>query len=387
MTRATNHSAIQMLRVYRYRMNPTPAQDAALRWTLTRLRELYNAALQERREAYRLRGKSPSAYAQMKSLTEVRVLRPEYAGIHTHLLQDALTRLDRAYRAFFRRVKAGEAPGFPRFKGRGQYNTFTFKDPKHNNGVRLVSGGKRVRLTGIGNVKVRIHRPYQGTVKQVSVTLASDGHWYIAFVCDGVPARPLPKTGRNVGIDLGLNAFVATSDGELIANPRHLRAAQRDIVKAQRRVSRRKKDSKRRRKSVAILAKKHAHVANARKDFHHKVAVGFVRTYDAIAIEDLNVKGLARGMLAGAVHGAGWGQFTTILASKAECAGRVLVKVNPAGTSQTCSACLGHVPKDLGMRTHRCHHCGFVEDRDINAALNIQRLGRSRRGEVSCGRL
>lgn len=374
-----------MLRVYRYRMNPTAAQDAALRWTLARLRELYNAALQERRGAYRLRGKSPSAYDQMRSLGEVRSLRTEYADIHTHLLQDAITRLDYAYRAFFRRVKAGKAPGFPRFKGRGQYHTFTFKDAANDRGAKLVSGGKRVRLAGIGNVKVRLHRPYQGTVKQVSVTLASDGHWYIAFVCDNVPAQPLPETGRDVGIDLGLNAFVATSDGEVISNPRHLQAAQRDIVKAQRRVSRRKKGSKRRRKAVAILAKKHARVANARRDFHHKVAVGLARTYDAIAIEDLNVKSLARGMLAGAVHDVGWGQFTTILASKAESAGRVLVKVNPAGTSQTCSACLGHVPKDLGVRVHRCPHCGFAEDRDINAALNIQRLGRSHRGEVSSG--
>lgn len=128
-------------------------------------------------------------------------------------------------------------------------------------------------------------------------------------------------------------------------------------------------------------------MANARRDFHHKVAVGLVRAYDAIAIEDLRVKGLARGMLAKSVHDAGWGQFTTILASKAESAGRVLVKVNPAGTSQTCSACLGHVPKGLGVREHRCPRCGFVEDRDINAALNVQRLGRSHRGEVSSGRL
>lgn len=377
----------QVLRVYRYRMNPTPAQDSALRWTLTRLRELYNASLQERRDAYRLRGESLSAYGQMKSLVEVRALRPEYADIHTHLLQDAITRLDRAYRAFFRRVKAGEAPGFPRFKGRGQYNTFTFKDPKHNNGVKLTAGGKRVRLSGIGNVKVRLHRPLAGTVKQVSVTIASDGHWYIAFVCDDVPTHPLPLTDHDVGLDLGLNAFVATSDGEMVTNPRHLRTAQKDIAKAQRRVSRRKKGSRRRRKTVAILAKKHAHVANQRRDFHHKVAAGLVRAYDAIYIEDLNVKGLARGMLAKSVHDVGWGQFTTILASKAESAGRVLVKVNPAGTSQTCSACLGHVPKDLGVRVHRCHHCGFVEDRDINAALNVQRLGRSLRGEVSSGHL
>lgn len=370
-----------MLRVYRYRLSPTPAQEKTLLWTLDRLRELYNACLQERRDAYALQHVSVSAYCQMKELIAVRVERPEYQGVHTHLLQDAITRLDRAFGAFFRRVKAGQTPGYPRFKGRGQYHSFTLKDLAHNNGAKIVSGGKRVRLSGIGNVKVRLHRPMQGRAKQATITLAGDGHWYICFVCDNVPAKPLPKTGCDVGIDLGLKEFLATSDGEFVANQRPMKTARLHVERAQRKVSRRKKGSHRRRKAVVLLRKHHAHVQAVRRDFHHKTALSLVRAYDMIAIEDLNVKGLAGGMLAKSFADVGLGDFTTILVNKAECAGREVVKVNPAGTSQRCSVCDTVVKKDISVRVHHCPACGFQEDRDVNAALNILRLGRDlRRG-------
>ncbi len=372
-----------MVRVYRYRLYPTRLQDAALRETLVRLRELYNAALQERRDAYRKHGVSISAYQQMATLKELRVVRPDYVGIHSHLLQDTIARLDRAFRAFFRRVKSGDTPGYPRFKGRGRYNTFTFKDAKNHNGVRLVSGGKRVRLHGIGNVKVKFHRPLEGRVKQASVSLSSDGHWYIAFVCDDVPVKPLPATGVALGVDVGLTTFAAMSDGTMVENPRPMRAARVGLVRAQRKVSRRKRGSKRRRKAVALLAKKHAHVANVRKDFHFKTSLDLLRRADLIVIEDLNVKGLASGMLAKHVHDAGWAQFASVLANKAESAGREVIRVNPRGTSQTCSACGAEVRKDLSVRVHDCPHCGHVADRDVNAACNILRLGLSLRGGMA----
>ncbi len=160
-----------MLRVYRYRLYPTRAQSERMSWTLERLRELYNAALEERRSAYRLRGETRSAYRQMAELKTVRVERPEYRAIHVHLLQDAITRLDRAYRAFFRRIKSGEKPGFPRFRGRGRYTSFTFKNAANRDGVRLCAEGKRLDLTGIGKVKIKLHRPIEGKLKQVSVVL------------------------------------------------------------------------------------------------------------------------------------------------------------------------------------------------------------------------
>jgi putative transposase len=372
-----------MVRVYRYRICPTRAQDAALRETLERLRELYNAALQHRRDAYRKRGEGVSAYGQMRELAGVREVRPEYAEIHTHLLQDALTRLDRAYRAFFRRVKAGETPGFPRFKGRGRYRTFTFKDAANHNGVRLLAGGKRVKLAGIGNVKVKLHRPVGGRIKQASVSLDGDGHWYIAFACADVPARPLPPLDTSVGIDVGITTFAALSDGAMVDNPRPYEMAQRSLATAQRRVSRRKRGSKRRRKAVDLLAKQSARVQRVRLDFHHKTAHAIVQRFGSIAVEDLNIRGLARMRLAKQVHDAGWAQFTTILANKAESAGREFYRVDPRGTSQECSGCQERVPKGLRVRVHACPHCGLVLDRDVNAAVNVQARGHRVRGGAS----
>lgn len=375
-----------MVRVYRYRIDPTRAQDVALRETLYRLRELYNAALQHRRDAYRKSGATVSAYDQMRELAGVREVRPEYASIHTHLLQDAITRLDRAYRAFFRRVKAGETPGFPRFKGRGRYRTFTFKDAANHNGVRLLAGGKRVKLAGIGNVKVKLHRPVEGRIKQASVSLDGDGHWYIAFACVDVPTRPLPPLDTSVGIDVGITTFAALSDGTMVDNPRPYEMAQRSLATAQRRVSRRKRGSKRRRKAVELLAKQSARVQRVRLDFHHKTAHAIVQRFGSIAVEDLNVKGLARMRLAKQVHDAGWAQFTTILEAKAESAGREFYRVDPRGTSQECSGCQERVPKGLHVRVHACPHCGLVLDRDVNAAVNVQARGHRVRGGAICKR-
>ena len=372
-----------MVRVYRYRLYPNKGQEQALHRTLWLLRDLYNGALQERRDAYRKFGTTISSYDQMAELREVREVRPDYAEIHTHLLQDAITRLDRAYRAFFRRVKAGEKPGFPRFQGRGRYQSFTFKDAANHNGVRLLLGGKRVKLSGIGNVKLKMHRPIEGSIKQVSVSLGGDGHWYIGFACDGVPTKLLPATGRSVGIDVGITTFAALSDGTMVENPRPYETAQRKLATAQRTVARRKRSSSRRRKAVVLLAKRHDRVKRVRLDFHHKTALNIVRRFDSIAVEKLNVKGLARMRLAKQVLDAGWAQFTTILADKAECAGREFVAVDPRGTSQECSGCGAEVRKGLGVRVHDCPHCGLVLDRDINAAINVKSRGHRVRGGLN----
>lgn len=378
-----------VIRVYRFRLYPTKAQRASLAETCERLRELYNASLQERRDAYAKTGKSPSAYDQHKALPEIRALRPEYKAIHTHLMQDAITRLDRAFQAFFRRVKAGETPGYPRFKGRGRYRSFVFKDAVRDNGVKLVSGNKRLRLSGIGNVKIKVHRPIEGCIKTIGAMLDGDGYWYAIVTCDRVPTKQLESTGRSVGVDLGLTAFVATSDSELIEHPRAQQTAQRRLARAQRKVSRRKRGSARRRKAVALLAKKHAKVTRIRQDHAHKTALSLIKKYDTIALEKLNIRGMARGMLSRAVHDAAWGTFATILCSKAESAGRTVITVDPRGTSQSCSACGEQVPKDLGMRTHECPHCGLVLDRDVNAARNVLALalhGSQKAGAQPSGR-
>jgi putative transposase len=373
-----------VVRAYKYRLHPTTAQEAILHATLWRLRELYNAALQERRDAYQKCGVSISAYQQMAQLKDVRAAREDIATIHVHLLQDAITRLDRAFRAFFRRCKAGEKPGYPRFRGRDRYHTFTFKDAGKRNGVRFVSGGRRLYLHGIGKLRIRMHRPMQGTLKQVSITL-SGGHWYACMVCDDVPVRPLPATGQSVGVDVGITTFAALSTGEQIESPRPYRAAQRKLAKLQRVVSRRKKRSARRCKAVRVLAGQHARVARIRSEFHHCAAKALVERFDSICVEDLNIKGLAAGMLAKHVHDAGWAQFTKILAGKAECAGRELIKVDPRGTSQECSGCGAVVRKTLAERVHRCP-CGTVLDRDHNSAIVVEGRGRRLRGGLSSGR-
>lgn len=183
---------------------------------------------------------------QERQIKDVRVVRPEYKAIHTHLLQDTLHRLDKAYKAFFRRVQAGEEkPGYPRFKGRGRYRTFTFKDVANRNGARIVANGQRVDLSGIGRVKVKLRRRVEGTVKQVSVTLGGDGHWYVAFACVDVPSKPLPSSGQSVGVDVGLKTFATLSTGEEVANPRPFVRAQKRLANAHRRVARRKKGTKR----------------------------------------------------------------------------------------------------------------------------------------------
>jgi putative transposase len=371
-----------MIRVFRYRLYPTKLQEQQLLWTLGELRVLYNSALDMRMKAFKETGKSPSCYDQMAMLKEVRGRCPELKGIHVHLLQDALTRLDRSYRAFFRRVKAGEKPGFPRFKGRGRYSTFTFADAKNRRGARLCAAGSRLELSNIGRVKIKLHRPMIGTLKQVSINLAGDGHWYALFCCDDVPTNPLPPTGETVGVDVGIKVFAALSTGEMIPNPRFFESAQRDLAIAQRKASRRKRGSSRRRKAVALLRSKHDRIRRKRLQFHHDVARSIVARYDAIHIEGLNIKGLARGRLAKQVLDAAWGGFVTILSGKAECAGRKVVRVDPRGTSQMCSGCGELVPKTLSVRTHSCPHCGLVVDRDINAAINIKQAGAQPSGRI-----
>jgi putative transposase len=376
-----------MLRVFRYRLYPTRAQTGALRWTLDQLRELYNSALAQRIEAYQSEGKSHSCYDQQAQLRAVRERCPELKEIHSHLLQDALTRLDRAYRAFFRRVKSGDKkPGFPRFKGLGRYSTFTFKDARNRNGVRLCADGKRLDVTGIGRIRIKLHRRFEGQLKQVSITLAGDGHWYALFCCDNVERKLLPATSESIGIDVGIKTFATLSNGDTIENPRFFESAQKELRRSQRRVCRRSKGSVRRRKAVLLLRAKHDQIRRKRLQFHHDVARELVKRYDTITIEDLNIRGLARGYLAKQILDAAWGGFVNILAGKAECAGRELIRVNPRGTSQECSGCGTDVPKGLGVRVHSCPQCGLVIDRDFNAAINIKnRPGHGRRGAVGSG--
>jgi len=315
----------------------------------------------------------------MQEIPDIRQVRPEFGSIPVVILRGVLRRLDLAFAAFFRRCKSGEKPGYPRFKGQGQLESILIDDL--NKKSPIVSGGKRVAIPLLGKVRFKQHRPIQGTPKAMRLKLEADDHWYVTFACVDVPMAPLEPTGQEVGVDLGLLTFAATSDGEMFENPRPMKTARITVERAQRRVSRRVRGSKRWRNAVRLLAKEHLHVANARREHHIAVARTLVEKYDTIHVEALNIKGLASGMLAKSVNDAGWGGFLHWLHVKAESAGRVVVEVNPSGTSQVCSGC-GSVGehKSLAVRVHQCPDCGLVLDRDVNAARNILKLGKSLQG-------
>ncbi len=361
---------------YTYKLKPTPEQARMLERTLMLCRHVYNAALGERREAWRLRGVSINYYQQKAELPGIKEAMPEYAEVHSQVLQDVVLRVDRAYQAFFRRIKAGQTPGFPRFQGRNRYHSFTY--PQYDNGARLDNGA--LVLSKIGRVTVRWSRPLEGTPKTVTIAHEADG-WYASISCADVPAQPLPPTSNETGIDVGLKIFLITAEGEAVENPRHYRRGEQQLKKAQRRVSKRKQGSHRRRKAVGHLQRAHQHVTRQRADFHHKTALMLLRQYDTLYLEELQVANMVRNRhLAKSISDAGWGQFRAILEAKAACAGRRVVAVPPAYTSQDCSGCGERVPKSLSVRTHVCPSCGLVLDRDENAARNIQRAGQALRG-------
>ena len=352
-------------RTFKYRLYPNRKQREILAAHLDMCRELYNAALQERIESYKTTRKGVTWLQQQAQLPAIKEIRPEFKGVHAHTLQAVLIRLNRSFQNFFRRVKRGETPGFPRFKGRNRFNSLVFTP------TAFKVQGDHVAISKVGNIKIKMHRPLPeatGTLflKQIC------GAWYACFSCEIAP-QPYPKSTEEIGIDVGLESFAVLSDGTTIENPRWYQRAQAALRIAQRRVARRKKGSKRRCKAVMILKKIHEHVSNQRKDFQHKLSQQLVQKYGVIAVEDLNVKGLAGGMLAKSVHDAGWSGFISMLAYKAESAGRKLFAVDPRGTSQTC-VCGAKVPKRLSDREHVCTACGLIAARDhVSAQVILQR--------------
>ncbi len=350
-------------KTYRFRLYPNRQQQEKLVATLDVCRELYNAALQERRESYRTTGKGTTFVSQSAQLPAIKEIRDDVNGVYSQVLQDVLHRLDKTYQSFFQRVQRHQKAGFPRFKGRDRYDSFTYPQL----GFSLT--GNRLQLSKIGNIKVKLHREMKGSVK--TLTLRRDaGCWYACFSVEFEPA-PLPRNDKATGIDVGLSAFATLSDGTEIANPRLYQAAQAKFRRAQRRVARRRnKKSKGRRRAILLLQKAHRRVCNQRSDFQHKLSHQIVRDFGIIAIEDLNVKGLASGMLAKSVHDVGWSSFIAKLSYKAANAGRTLIAIDPRGTSQTC-LCGATVRKLLSNREHVCTECGLIAPRDVVSAQVI----------------
>jgi len=382
--------AESLRKTFKFKLKPTPEQERELARVLWQCRRLYNTALEQRITLWKQRGVTRSQYEQEAELKDLRAEMPDYAAIHSHVLQDVLARLNKTYQAFFRRVQQGEGgkkPGFPRFQGRNRWHSFTYKE--YGNGVRLDGMLDNGFLNGflvlskIGHVAVRWSRPIEGTPKTVTISQEADG-WYVCISCAEAPMKPLPITGQETGIDLGLESFATLADGTMIHNPRWYRKAEQRLKTAQRRVSRRKKGSHRRRKAVKLLAKAHQTVKRQRQDFQHKTALHLLRQYDTIYHEDLQTANMLKNHhLAKSIADAGWSGFLSILSAKAAWAGRSAVAVPPAYTSQTCSGCGVVVWKALSVRWHACPDCGTSLHRDHNAARNIERAGQALRGEVA----
>jgi putative transposase len=354
-------------KTFKYRLYPNRLQRERLQTTVDLCRELYNAALQERRDGYKVARAKLNYYTQANQLTEIKSIRPDVASLHSQVLQDVLRRVDKSFQNFFRRVKAHQRPGFPRFQGRQRYDSFTYPQ------VGFKLNGK-LQLSKVGNVKIKLHREPQGEMKTLTIK-RENGNWYACFSCVVAP-EPLPRLDNSTGIDVGLETFATLSNGDRILNPRWYREAQARLRRAQHKVARRKKRSNRSRKAVQILAQVHKDIFNARNDFQHKESAKIVREYGTIFVEDLNMKGLSRGILAKSVQDASWSSFLDKLSYKAEHAGRRFVRVNPRGTSQRCP-CGAENRKKLSNREHVCTECGLVTTRDHASALEIQRLGRS----------
>ncbi|WP_082731953.1 RNA-guided endonuclease TnpB family protein [Sporosarcina sp. HYO08] len=355
---------------YKFKISAKQTQKDKIIETISLCRWLYNTALEQRILLYREKKQSLSFYTQKKELPLLKKEFPIFKTVHSQVLQNVLERLDKAYKGFFGRIRKEQKAGFPRFKGTNRFHSFTYPQ----SGFELK--GNVLKLSKIGDVRIRRHRKIAGKIKTCTI-IHKNGNFFVCFACEttkvAVPA--LPK--KSVGVDLGVQHLAITSDGEIFENPKHLRKNERKLKRLQRSVSKKKKGSNRRKKAVRLLAKLHEHIANKRRDTSHKVSRKLVNEYDLIVFENLNVQGMVKNHhLAKSITDSAWRNLIDLTLYKAENAGKRVVLVNPYNTSQMCSECGTIVKKTLKERVHSCS-CGYIEDRDINAAKNILQLGLS----------
>ena len=357
----------EVFRTFTLHLRLNRTQTAAFEEILCDSAETYNAALQERREAWKLERKQIGLYDQFAELTGLRK-DERFAKIAVDIQREPLRRVDRAFKAFFRRVKAGQKPGFPRFRSRARYDSFLFNLP------RILDN--KIRVPNLGWFKFKTSQPIVGTPHTATVKRIGN-KWHIRLVCD-IGAAPEKRAVSNaVGIDLGLRAFIATSDGSVIDNPRWTRKHEARIAAANRKLALKQRRSHNRIAAREMLRRAHQRAADARRNFVHHVSKWLVSNYDLIAFEKLNIKGMVHGRLAKSIFDAAWGELIWQVKYKAEKAGVWAIPVNPRGTSIRCSGCGGSVPKTLADRQHICDKCGLSLDRDHNAALNVLALGKS----------
>jgi putative transposase len=364
-----------MRKTYKYRIYPTRAQETILVAQLEECRWLYNQLLEQRKTSYEATKTSPSMYDQQATIPTLKKERPALATVHSQVLQNIAVRIDLAFKAFFRRVIAGEKPGYPRFRGKFRYDSMTF--PQCPSGCSV--SGDRLTLSKVGAIRIVLHRPIEGTPKTCTVRRTSTGKWFATFSCDVDAPAPLTPSDLQVGIDVGLTTFATLSvgpDGEAIENPRFFRADEKELAKAQRKFAKTAKGTAERRKKRKPIARIHERIAFRRDNFANQTARRIVNRFGFIAVEDLEVNRMVHNhCLAKSISDAAWSMFFALLLVKAANAGRTVVRVSPAYTSMTCNAC-GHRQKmPLSERIYRCECCQGEWGRDHNASLNILALG------------
>lgn len=361
-----------MRKSFLYRLYPTKAQEAVLDDQLDECRWLYNWLLEKRKSNYEGTGKSLNLYDQQKAIATLKADRTSLSIVHSQVLQNVAVRIDLAFNAFFRRVKAGENPGYPRFCGKFRYSSMTF--PQAPSGCSI--DGDRLIISKVGSVKLVLHRPIEGKPKTCTIRRSSTGKWYASFSCEVESQNAVPPSCERIGIDVGLATFATLSNGEAIENPRFFRRDEKELAKVQRKFAKEQKgtpECRNRRKPVARI---HERIAFRRKDFANQQSSKIVNRFGFIAVEDLEVNRMVHNRcLAKSISDAAWTLFFTLLCFKAANAGRTIVKVNPAYTSQTCHKCGHRQNMPLDNRTYRCQCCGLEINRDHNAAINILSLG------------
>jgi putative transposase len=348
---------------YKYRIYPTSKQIALIVHQFDHCRWLYNRALGDRIAAYKTMGKSISYKDQQNELPSLKADYPGLKQIHSQVLQNILRRLDGAFQHFFRRVKQGEKPGFPRFKGKDWFDSICYPQ----SGFKVI--GNKVELSKIGDIKIKLHRPIQGVIK--TCTLKRSGRqWHIIFSSEVIQQKEKKPIITATGFDLGLERFMTFSSGHYTENPRYLKRSEEKIKEIQSRYSRKKSRSAKR-----ALSNLHRKIRNQRNDFHHQISRELVKRFDLICYEDLNIKKMIDSRYAKSIHDTGWGKFIEMVKYKAESAGSYTETVNPYHTSQTCSRCGTLVKKEIYQRWHDCPVCGLFLHWDHNAAINILKLG------------
>ena len=361
-----------MRKAYKYRILPTKGQQRILNLMLEECRFVYNQTLAARREVWEQRHESLGLYDTQSLLPAWKAERPSLKTVHSQVLQNVQVRVDLAFKAFFRRVKAGqEEVGYPRFKGFGRYDSITY--PQYGNGARL--SGRTLILSKIGSIPVILHRSVEGQIKTVTIRRSSTGKWF-ACLSTEIEAQPLPPSDRAVGVDVGLSSFATLSNGEKVANPRFFRQDEHELVKAQRKLSKVEKGTSEPAKRRKVVSRIHERIANRRSNFAHQESRRLVDNFGTLAFENLNAQRMMGShCLAKSIADAAWNQFVQYATSKAEEAGRRVVPIDPRNTSKRWSRCGQMVQKELSVRVHACPTCGLVIDRDENAAINILALG------------